>query len=57
MTRPIRFTVRLSEIESKALTQFADNEHLIPSAALRWLIAAGLGFMDERKQGPEPIQK
>jgi hypothetical protein len=42
MTRPFRFTVRLTANELSAIKQYADQIHAIPSAALRFLITKGL---------------
>jgi hypothetical protein len=33
-----KFTVRFSDEEFQALVAFADREHVIPSAAVRWLL-------------------
>jgi hypothetical protein len=37
-----KFTVRFSDEEFQALTAFADQEHVIPSVAVRWLIGMAL---------------
>jgi hypothetical protein len=42
MTRPFRFTVRLTANELSAIKQYANQIHAIPSAALRFLITKGL---------------
>ena len=42
MARPGRFTVRLADQEIASIKAFADENHLIESAAVRWLIAVGL---------------
>jgi hypothetical protein len=42
MARPRRFTVRLADQEIASIKAFADEKHLIESAAVRWLIAVGL---------------
>jgi len=42
MARPRRFTVRLANQEIASIKAFADEKHLIESAAVRWLIAVGL---------------
>lgn len=43
MTRPHRFTVRLSATELSAVKKYANRIHAIPSVALRFLIAKALG--------------
>jgi hypothetical protein len=43
MARSRRVTLRLEEKELAAITGFAEERHVIPSVALRWLIAMGLG--------------
>ena len=50
MARSIRFTVRLSEQEFGAMTDFANSRHIIPSVALRELIAQGVG-PENRERG------
>ena len=42
MTRERRLTVRLADQEIASIKAFADEKHLIESAAVRWLIAVGL---------------
>jgi hypothetical protein len=37
-----KFTVRFSDEEFQALVAFADQEHVIPSVAVRWLIGMAL---------------
>jgi hypothetical protein len=37
-----KFTVRFSDDEFQALTAFADQEHVIPSVAVRWLVGMAL---------------
>ena len=50
-------TVRLSEPEAKAVTEFGDRCHMIPSVAIRVLLALGLGRLKpERFQGSEQSQ-
>jgi hypothetical protein len=42
LTRERRLTVRLADQEIASIRAFADEKHLIDSAAVRWLIAVGL---------------
>jgi hypothetical protein len=42
LTRERRLTVRLADQEIALIKAFADEKHLIESAAVRWLIAVGL---------------
>jgi hypothetical protein len=37
-----KFTVRFSDEEFQALSAFADQEHVIASVAVRWLIGMAL---------------
>jgi hypothetical protein len=43
MPRNIRFTVRLTETEAKKMRDWANRKHMIPSVAVRSLMARGLG--------------
>ena len=43
MPRSIRFTVRLTETESREMKDWATRKHMIPSVAVRRLIAEGVG--------------
>ncbi len=47
MTRPYRFTVRLSAKEISAINKYAKQTHVLPSAALRFLITKSLGAKKE----------
>jgi len=42
MARERRFTVRLEDREMQSIEQFAEQNHVLPSVAVRWLIALGL---------------
>ena len=48
MSRPHRFTVRLSANEILAINKYADKIRAIPSVALRFLIAKSLADEKER---------
>ena len=60
MARPGRFTVRLADHEIASIKAFADEKHLIDSAAVRWLIAVGLASETRRphdvRQTPVPTR-
>jgi hypothetical protein len=42
MARERRFTVRFEDGEMESIEQFANKNHVLTSAAVRWLIAVGL---------------
>jgi hypothetical protein len=42
MARELRFTVRLEEREMQSIRQFATQNHVLPSVALRRLVEVGL---------------
>jgi hypothetical protein len=42
MARGSRFTVRLADWEIQSVRRFADENHLLPSVAVRWLLTVGL---------------
>jgi hypothetical protein len=42
MARGSRLTVRLADLEIQSITKFADENHVLPSVAVRWLLAIGL---------------
>jgi hypothetical protein len=42
MARERRFTVRLADREMKSIRQFAQQNHVLPSVALRRLLEVGL---------------
>jgi len=48
LTRERRLTVRLADQEIALIKAFADEKHLIDSAAVRWLIAMGLASETHR---------
>jgi hypothetical protein len=55
MARPHRFTVRLSENEISAISNFANQIHAIPSVAVRILLGKALAGGKERPYiKPEP---
>jgi hypothetical protein len=43
MARGRRITVRLADWEIQSVRRFADENHLLPSVAVRWLLNGGLG--------------
>jgi hypothetical protein len=42
MSRGQRLTIRLEEAELEVIKNFADDNHVLASVALRWLISRGL---------------
>jgi len=50
MARGRRFTVRLADREMKSIEQFAEENHVLASVALRRLVEAGLIFEDRARQ-------
>ncbi len=50
MARQRRFTVRLEDREMKSIRQFAEENHVLASVALRRLVEAGLIFEDRARQ-------
>ena len=55
MARRRRFTVRLADQEIASIKTFADENHLITSGAVRWLIAAGLAC--ETRSRPQNVHQ
>jgi hypothetical protein len=51
MARPRRFTVRLVEPELAAIQAFANDHHVIASAAVRRLISLGLAAENRTRLG------
>ena len=51
MPRQRRYTVRFEDAEMKSIEQFADQNHVLPSVAVRWLIAVGLRQDRPHQQG------
>ena len=50
MARERRYTVRLANREMKSIEQFAEQNHVITSVALRRLVEAGLIFENRPRQ-------
>jgi hypothetical protein len=50
LTRERRLTVRLADQEIASIKAFADEKHVIESAAVRWLIAVGLASETRSRQ-------
>ncbi|MGB8629122.1 MAG: hypothetical protein WCD69_06995 [Xanthobacteraceae bacterium] len=48
MTRPYRFTVRLTATELSTINKYANQIHAIPSVAVRILLAKALAEGNER---------
>jgi hypothetical protein len=42
MARGSRFTVRLADLEIQSIKKFAEENHVLTSWAVRWLLSAGL---------------
>jgi hypothetical protein len=49
MARGRRITVRLADWEIQSVRRFADENHLLPSVAVRWLLALGLASETRRR--------
>jgi hypothetical protein len=50
MARGSRFTVRLADWEIQSIKKFAEENHVLTSWAVRWLIAVGLASDTHRPQ-------
>ena len=48
MARASRITVRLADLEIQSVRKFADEKHVLPSVAVRWLLSAGLAYETRR---------
>jgi hypothetical protein len=48
MARARRITVRLADLEIQSIAKFADENHFLPSVAVRWLLSAGLAAETRR---------
>jgi hypothetical protein len=55
MARGSRFTVRLADWEIQSVRRFADENHLLPSVAVRWLLSAGLA--SEARSRPQNVHQ
>ena len=55
MARARRITVRLADLEIQSITKFADENHLLPSVAVRWLLSAGLA--SETRSRPHDVNQ
>jgi hypothetical protein len=55
MARGRRLTVRLAEWEIQSVRRFADENHLLPSVAVRWLLTVGLAC--ETRSRPQNIHQ
>lgn len=53
LRRTVRFTVRMTTEEFGKMTDFANRQHMIPSQAMRTLIARGMAENHERKGAGE----
>ena len=56
MARGSRLTVRLADLEIQSITKFADENHVLPSVAVRWLLSAGLAT-ETRSRPPDVHQR
>ena len=56
MARGRRITVRLADLEIQSITKFADENHVLPSVAVRWLLSVGL-VSETRSRPPDGHQK
>jgi len=54
MARERRFTVRLADSQMKSIRQFAEQNHVLPSVALRSLLEVGLAENSGRLQEVGP---
>jgi len=55
MARARRITVRLGELEIQSVRKFADEKHVLPSVAMRWLLA--LGLASETRRCPQDVHQ
>ena len=55
MARGRRITVRLADLEIQSITKFADENHVLPSVAVRWLLSAGLAA--ETRSRPQNVHQ
>jgi hypothetical protein len=55
MARGSRFTVRLADLEIQSIKKFADENHVLTSWAVRWLLAAGLE--SETRSRPQNVHQ
>lgn len=46
MARPHRLTIRLNDAELRSVRKFAEDKHVLPIAAVRWLLSSGLDLED-----------
>jgi hypothetical protein len=56
MARGSRFTVRLADLEIQSIKKFAEENHVLTSWAVRWLIAVGLASETHRPQDVRQTQ-
>ena len=55
MARGSRLTVRLADLEIQSITKFADENHVLPSVAVRWLLTVGLA--SETRSRPQNVHQ
>jgi hypothetical protein len=55
MTRGRRITVILADLEIQSVRKFADENHVLPSVAVRWLLSAGLASETRRRDVHPPV--
>jgi hypothetical protein len=51
MARGSRLTVRLADLEIQSIKKFAEENHVLTSWAVRWLLSAGLAT-ETRSRSP-----
>jgi hypothetical protein len=44
MARPHRLTIRLNDAELRSVRKFADDKHVLPTVAVRWLFVEWFGL-------------
>jgi hypothetical protein len=55
MARGRRITVRLADLEIQSVRKLADENHVLPSVAVRWLLAVGL--VSETRSRPQDVHQ
>jgi hypothetical protein len=55
MARGSRFTVRLADLEIQSIKKFAEENHVLTSWAVRWLLSAGLAC--ENRSRPQNVRQ
>jgi hypothetical protein len=55
MARGSRLTVRLADLEIQSIKNFAEENHVLTSWAVRWLLSAGLA--SETRSRPHDVHQ